>query len=398
MILRIRSYLNKINRANQFVIFFAIFFIAEFVSSLISPVFFDSFIRIPAFFKLVFEGFLVLLIIKNLSRVDMESLDLLLLLIYAFLAGNLIFIPNYNLTIFYQNLYYFDKYLYIFLFVIAFSVIDFKKDIVKNIINLFLKFMFFNSIVILIGLIFTVETLRSYPGTERFGFRGMFSVAGLALHNYVLIIVLLYENYLTNQRKKDILLLIFFVVISLLIGKKTIVLFLGLLAIYHFFFKSKNKIIWQKVALIMLFIVIPFFKRILNYFLYWFHGDLINDRHSLIYLITSSRSTLLVNTVSSIRNKWGIFNFLFGGIEYSRFKVEFELVDVFLFFGFVGFIIFILFFWKIFFVLAKRNARIYLIMIALTSFFTGGFLLDVVFMMLLFLVIWKMHSKSIEIY
>ncbi len=46
------------------------------------------------------------------------------------------------------------------------------------------------------------------------------------------------------------------------------------------------------------------------------------------------------NFIPYIKNNWTFINYLFGGAEFNKHRVEFEIVDFFWFFGIVGTIIF----------------------------------------------------------
>lgn len=53
--------------------------------------------------------------------------------------------------------------------------------------------------------------------------------------------------------------------------------------------------------------------------------------------------------MSYITEKWSFANYFIGGIDFNRVRVEFEIVDIFLFFGIIGIAVYALFFKNVFF-------------------------------------------------
>jgi hypothetical protein len=81
------------------------------------------------------------------------------------------------------------------------------------------------------------------------------------------------------------------------------------------------------------------------------HESLYTD-NSLLTFLTSKRDILFNDAMSYISEHWSFANYFIRGIDFNRVRVEFEIVDIFLFFGIIGIIgiaVYALFFKNVFF-------------------------------------------------
>ena len=173
-----------------------------------------------------------------------------------------------------------------------------------------------------------------------------------------------------------------FILVSLLIGTKAIWLFLILLGIIHFAFHKKKIIrIISTTSIILGTILVIIFhdyiiKGIINSFSY---GPSLYAEHGFITVLTSTRDLLLQNAIEYIQNNWTLSNYLFGGINLLEYGVEFEFIDIFLFFGIFGLIIYLLFLKRIFFTTFYGKYKILLfIALMLVAAFAGNFFMSII--------------------
>lgn len=69
------------------------------------------------------------------------------------------------------------------------------------------------------------------------------------------------------------------------------------------------------------------------------------EKHDLITMLTSYRNLKLKeNFIPVITDNWSFTNYLFGGTDFVKYRVEFELFDVFLFWGIIGSLIYFYFY------------------------------------------------------
>lgn len=275
------------------------------------------------------------------------------------------------------NIYFFNRYLYIFIFILFFDNIKIRDKTWQKLFLYFEYFLFVNAIAIVLGILFNIELFRSYEFSERFGYSGLFSNPGEASYIYIIVIVANYFLWIVNERYINRNKLIFFILFSLCLGQKKVLLFLILLLLLHLLFVTKYRKTFRIVLLplgIMIYVcwnyifalgleLFPFWKRI--YF----------DR-GILSVITSDRNLLLEDAIIYIRSNWNFLNYIFGGLDFNKFKVEFELVDLYLFFGVfgIGFYVYIL---KRFISDSDYLKTGLILIVFLTSFVSGGLILNV---------------------
>jgi hypothetical protein len=95
-----------------------------------------------------------------------------------------------------------------------------------------------------------------------------------------------------------------------------------------------------------------------------------------------------------IHENWNFLNYFIGGIDFNKVRVEFEFVDIFLFFGIIGIVVYTLFFKNAFF---KKNNIVYnliLSAILLISFLSGNLIVSI--SNTLFFCITVLYLKKLE--
>jgi hypothetical protein len=238
------------------------------------------------------------------------------------------------------------------------------------------RIVIINSIIIFIGLIFDIEIFRTYSNPNRFGFMGLFNTHNQASYYYISFI--LFNYYLIFFKKQNKTKFLIFVLTALLVGTKKIYLFLILLGLTHIiYFKVwKNRLFYLR-AIAIIILVTVFFSYLKSLFINTFGLFIkIYNEKGLLSSLSSYRSDLLLKTVkNTIYENWTDQNYFFGGARFHVSRTEFELVDLYIFFGLFGFFAYYYLF-RILFVLTKGD-KFYLfilVMIGIISFFASGFL------------------------
>src|SRR5690606_4088618 len=82
------------------------------------------------------------------------------------------------------------------------------------------------------------------------------------------------------------------------------------------------------------------------------------------------------------------FNFLIGAISLEKIRLELQIIDVILFFGFIGLIIYIYFFFILFkYFVIERKSRIFFITVVALSLLAGNLLYIPLTLILVFLIL-----------
>lgn len=379
------------------IVFFIILIFSDFITK-ISFVYFDNVLeRFAGIVKLIFEGIMIYFLIKN-KKIN-QALFLGLILTATFFIINIREIITHsllNFSIYIQNIYYANRYLYIFIFIAFLKLDDIDASLNEVFVTMFKKVMYFNSVLIIIGFLFKIELFRSYVYTTRFGYDGIFSKHGEAVYYYMFFISILYYKYIQNKTLNNLLKIIIISIISISLGKKAMLLFLFLITISHIIFVLKKG---KSLGLVLTLITgcLFFFKNaILNLLFkistFWEQEYLSNGFWSMI---TSIRSELFINFVNHIHLNWDLLNYLFGMGTYQEHKVEFEFVDVFMFFGLIGIVVYIYLFKKYFYKKGSIISAYLLFTILITSFFSGALFISVTSMMFFYIVFQWINSSEI---
>ncbi|MEW4922385.1 hypothetical protein [Algibacter sp. 2305UL17-15] len=380
-----------------FIIWITLFFIGDLLSK-VSNLYLDgNFYRINGFLKLGFELVLLYYFVTNFRRKKILLYPISFLLLFVigqFSFGNSLasFFTGWSSG----NIYFLNRFLYIFLFIVVVQSIELKKDTFPKILNILEKILIINGFLILLGFFFDLNIFKTYPSTIRFGYNGLFAKNGEVSYYYMFLISILYYNII-EKGNRDFVKLAFVIITSLLLGKKVMLLYLAILFLFHFLWINKHKNRNRLIASFF-FIVVFYFRNnilniIFNYSSFW---DNIFKKNGLLGMITSTRSMLFERAIEHIGNEWNFINYLCGGIQYSKYKVEFEFIDVFLFFGVIGVILYILFLINYFFEKDNRNKNSLLVIILICSFFSGSLFLSVGCMIFLYITFKELGIKKLD--
>ena len=100
------------------------------------------------------------------------------------------------------------------------------------------------------------------------------------------------------------------------------------------------------------------------------------EKHDLITMLTSYRNLRLKeNFIPVITDNWSFTNYLFGGTDFVKYRVEFELFDVFLFWGIIGCLIYFYFYFSkvISFKKIVKFGKIQIVFLLIIAMLSGTF-------------------------
>lgn len=319
----------------------------------------------------------------------------ILILVFTFIIGQISMKSNISQPLnILLNIEYLTKYLYLPIILLMFSSLQNEQEHIKKLI-IFLELIFIiNAVFILLGFLFDINVLSTYSGGVRFGYKGIFSRSGQTSFYFIIFILYYFHLLIEKQNKLIFFKFIFSITVSLLVGTKRIYFFLILLILYYFFVnKGFKRQITYKIFALTSALVICFWQNInssFNKVFILFQNIYFED--GFMSSLTSYRSDLLLNTFNEfIKTKWTILNYIFGGASFQDyiFITGMDLLDLYLFFGLIG----ILVYWKIFIFILNFKMRgsfltFFLLILAVTSFFSSAFLYDPYVNLLFVIMIW----------
>lgn len=242
--------------------------------------------------------------------------------------------------------------------------------------NILVSFGKFNLVIMITGLIFGIEIMKSYPYTERFGYNGLIVLQGMGSLLYNLLIIRSYYRYVNQQG--SIYELLMFVFAGLLLGTKAVFILLLPLAFYHLFFVQKKKTVKILVAFTSL-LSLLLIRSILDVYAKIFpFGDELIDKNGYLAFLSSKRTLNFEKTLNYARANWDWNDYLLGNINPTAYFVESSIPDLFFFFGIAGLLVFIFFFKKMYFSKLKDNQlKSLLSILLLVATLAGGFFYSV---------------------
>lgn len=366
--------------------------VSDFITSMAYKSSFLNFYRYSGAFKLIFEAIMVAVIIFNFKKISKLHKVLITLVLVFIVSQFITYSTNYDFIYHFSigNIYFLNRYLYIFIFILFLNIIKPPKYSFVKAYNYLEIVLFINCFIMFIGILFEVDMFKSYERSARFGFSGLFSKPEEAGYIYCIAIIYNYYYWIIKHQKQNLLKTILFITTVLLLGQKKMFLFIGLLLCIHLMFHVKYKKIFRVVIPFFSVLVIIFNKTIVSYLIsfspFWTR---IYKERGLLSAITSKRSELLVDALLYIKSHWNFANFVFGGIDFHKYKVEFEVFDLYILLGIFGLALYFFLIKNYFFKNTDNLIKKLLLILFLTSFFGGGLLLSVTATLLLYIVINK---------
>ena len=281
--------------------------------------------------------FLLSLVISFLSpsRFRKNILLFIAALTLFFFVGQYTFTPSGFEDHLFKNFIFHSRYLFIFsilLFYDGLQNLPINKRVKKN----FEWIIVINTSAIFGGFLLDIDMLSSYQG-DRFGFDGFFIVPSIATFFYAISL-----SYLAFNFKKNNLYKLFFAAVliaCLLVGTKALLLFAAA-TVVHLFLRHRvylHKKFYMLLAASVALLVL--FREPLQVFLKKTFAVLLNvyQESGFITMITSYRNiNLQTDFFDMVETHWGFINYLVGGTNFTKYRVEFDFIDVLLFFGIVG--------------------------------------------------------------
>ncbi|MFD0863125.1 hypothetical protein ACFQ1M_12995 [Sungkyunkwania multivorans] len=373
------------------------FLISDFFTSISFKLFSGSFYRYAGVVKLLFELLMIAVILRNARQHKKVIFFIGIMAVFFFLSQLFVKMPHYNLyeELLNGNIYFFNSYVYILIFITFVNSTRVPQQTFKKIYRFFEYFLYINTFLMFLGLIFHIELFRSYEYYDRFGVSGMFSKPGEASFMYIIAIVVNYYFWITYRTKSFGYKLMFFIVASLFIGQKTVLFFLLLLLVVHTFFYSKYhrifKIALPCLLLLAIFFVETLMRIMIRIFPFW---DKVYSEVGVVGVLMSKRNILLERTLAYINDHWTFWNYILGGIDFKNYKVELELIDLYFFMGIAG-VAFYLYLIAIHFLKqADFLKRSMIFAVFFTSFFSGGLLLNITAIIFMYIAVSKVLPNT----
>ena len=281
--------------------------------------------------------FLLSLVISFLSpsRFRKNILLFIAALTLFFFVGQYTFTPSGFEDHLFKNFIFHSRYLFIFSILLFYDGLQ-NLPINKRVKKTFEWIIVINTTAIFGGFLLDIDMLSSYQG-DRFGFDGFFIVPSIATFFYAISL-----SYLAFNFKKNNLYKLFFAAVliaCLLVGTKALLLFAAA-TVVHLFLRHKvylHKKFYMLLAASVALLVL--FREPLQVFLKKTFAVLLNvyQESGFITMITSYRNiNLQTDFFDMVETHWGFINYLVGGTNFTKYRVEFDFIDVLLFFGIVG--------------------------------------------------------------
>ncbi len=351
--------------------------------------------RIVGVYKLIFELFIILLIpFRSASKKIVLSVLFLSITYLINQLLNPLFLENLNYHLTKGSLYYLNRFIFIFIFILAFSSLKDGIETAKTIVKVIEYILFFNAILLIFGAVFSIPVLTSYPQSPaRFGSDGLFSMVNAVSYLYSIYIFTLYYKYIKGTGK--LWKLLFIIASCFFIGTKTILLFIGLLTLFHFLFVSLHKKKFRFVFIPGILLVTVFSNKILTYLFnlspFWRQ---LGEDYSLLTLVFSTRDLSVIANYNYVMEHWTTLNYLIGGPFYTiSFKrTLMDSIDLLLHFGILSSTVYIYLIVRYFF---KKNTIILNCLVAFVifcGFLAGGLFLRILPVIYLYLAVTVLHS------
>ena len=370
---------KAINNINQFILVNLLLttLVSDGISKILLVAKYD-FHRIGLFLKGLILVFFTIQTVFYIQKSQSKIFKYLLALISLLLISQIImlFYDNLGHQDILSNVFTLATYSYLPILAITFFNSKSQEKILRYNIKVFKIAAIIISLMVVLNLVLGLDIFKSYPFSGRFGNNGLLLTASTASYFYVFIILTLYYEYIKLKSLKSLLGLILVTFVSILVGTKTIWFFIIALSTIHFCFViSKPYRYFFRALLIVIFALTIFFWKPIELFIVGLFnfGEEIYTKHGIISVLTSTRDLFLYDALAHIKEQGPIFNYLLGGINVMKHRVEFEFVNLFLFFGIGGSIIYILILKNIFVKNLSKLRLWFLVAVVLTAALAGGF-------------------------
>ena len=277
----------------------------------------------------------ILISFVSLTKFRKRMLLFLSVLTLLFFVGQYTFLPIGLEEHLFKNFIFHSRYLFIFSILLFYDGLD-AIPINKNVLKTFEWIIVVNTLAIFGGFILDIDMLSSYQG-DRFGFNGFFIVPSIATFFYAISLSYLAFNLKKNNQYKLFFMAV--LVACLLVGTKALLLFVAatlahLFLIHKMYLRKKFYILLAASGALLI-----LFREPLQAFFKKTFAVLLNvyQESGFITMVTSYRNiNLKTDLVNMADAHWGFVNYLAGGTNFTKYRVEFDFIDVLLFFGIAG--------------------------------------------------------------
>ena len=361
------------NKPMMLVILLLLFFISEAFTTIAFKLFKLDFHNYSALIKGGFMGLAIVYGFLALNTYRKHLMLFLCLMSIFFIIGNYAFQSYVFGEKIAHNMVYFSRYMLVFTIVLVF-VENKKLTTNKWVYFVFEKIVVFNSLLILLGVFFDIPLFKTYY--NRFGYNGLFMSPSISTYFYALSLVYFLNRYLTKKEKLFELVLVS--LICFLTGARALTLYFCLTLIHLIWIKKwyLKRFFYVTVAFIST-VIILLRQPIYEFLQKSFPGNFeLYKQDGLITALTSFRNLKLKeNFLPLIQEKWNIWNYLFGGTDFVKYRVEFEIFDVFLFFGIAGTLLYLFYYFKFIFCFKTLSGfgKVQIVLILFTALLSGTF-------------------------
>lgn len=281
--------------------------------------------------------FLVSILMAFINPTPFRKKTLLFLgiLTLLFFIGQYTFVPYGFEDHLFKNFIFLSRYLFVFSILLFYNG-TYNIPINKSVLNVFEAIIIVNTVAIFIGFLFDIDMLSSYQG-NRFGFDGFFMVPSIATFFYAISLSYLAFNFTKNNTYKLFFTLV--LIACLLVGTKALLLFvvatlIHLLVSQRVYLNKKFYLLVVCSGALLILIREPveaFFRKTFAVLLNVYHES------GFITMVTSYRNiNLQTDLFDMAKTHWGFINYLIGGTNFTIYRVEFDFIDVLLFYGIAG--------------------------------------------------------------
>lgn len=332
-----------------------------------------SFDRASVLFKAIFEIAIIIIFIYN-----KKFGRYYLMIIYfgvTFLISYLLFVLMGGDVFNLEPFIILNKYFYFIVLSLLFIQYSDNEKFVNFIINVFKYYLLFNSILIVLGLLFNIELFSSYfkIASERFGYKGLIPAQNEATGVYFWGLAFLYRRYFL-ERDENIWYVFFVTISSLLIGTKGIWISVFFMVLYYLLkYRTRKTIL---IGIPSLVIVIGIFGKsiwdtLYNDYLYYFIYFIERSDISWQTILLSGRDIKTAVSFDYIKEHWTIWNYIFGGVNLNIANSETDLIDGYFLFG-INFILYLVYYFSLLFKYDKSIDNILIFLLYTVLSFTGG--------------------------
>lgn len=319
-------------KINAFLLLFSLMIFLEFTDKIFF--FYDVHFPVSSGVKfLIFVFLFLFLFVKEQYKFLLISL----ILIACFSLGQAFTIQGFS----FNNIFILLKFIFPLLILEASRFLLKSESSIQSFFRFFEKSMILNSILILIGVVFSIRIFNTYEG-GRFGYNGIFRAASTGSYAYIITLMYFLLTYKSAVIKNWKFILIF--ISCFFIGTKAVYLAMG--------FSLAYVVITSKIPGKKIILSVGGILSLAAVYFFFFHYGIFNtirQSDGLISALLSYRDELFFErTLPYIQENWNWMNYLFGGVSNFDLRSQMDIIDVLFFWGILGGAFYLYVFFKFF--------------------------------------------------